>query len=262
MKRKRANQDGVALMLALFALLLILGAVAVIVHRVHSSKRFTDSAVLQAELDEACKAGIDYAVEQVWHQYVENRGNTTGNLASYRVHIDDYALTNEDVNRNGEEDGSEYDANGNGTFDTNPVAYLVNPDEDPLVLPSGSRVTELTLDRFDDLTGTNLTVRSTAEKGGVSRTLVQTVRIAGELFQGFEFGILANNINCILCHAEFQSLDVHQAVQQGDTDAYGSFDRIKVAALESLLIRTSEADSRVAGTTYTGVACTTKTATN
>ena len=75
------------------------------------------------------------------------------------------------------------------------------------------------------------------------------MRISGAPFAGFAFAVLANNINCILCHAEFQSLDVYR---NADTELYGSFDRIKVASLESLMIRTSEdIDSHTAGTVYT-----------
>ncbi|MCP4642519.1 MAG: hypothetical protein GY851_18890 [bacterium] len=250
MRRNRSHQEGVALMIALFALMLILGAVAVVVHRAHVTKRHTDSAILQTELDEACKAGIDVAIERVWNQYVTGNGNTTGNLASYRVFIDDLVDTNEDTNGSGGQDGGEWDADGSGAFDMSDPAYLVNPtDNSPIILPSGSRISTLSVERFDDLTGTTMTIQATGEKGGVTRTLTQTVRVAGELFQGFEFGIMANNINCILCHAEFMSLDLER--DKTNPDGYNTFDRIKVAALESLLIRTGEAESNVAGTVYT-----------
>ncbi len=60
--------------------------------------------------------------------------------------------------------------------------------------------------------------------------------------------MLANNISCILCHAEFQSLNLYR---NNDPANYNTFDRIKVASLESMLVRPDEADSRVAGTLYT-----------
>jgi hypothetical protein len=251
MRQRRQGQEGIALLLVTFALIVILGAVMIVVQRVHSTKRSSDMAVLNAELEEACKAGIDVAIEQVWNQYITGQGNTTGNLASYRVFIDDIADTNEDINHNGVEDESEWDANGNGTFDMADPAFIVSPEGTPMVLASGGQITSLSLDRFDDVTGTSVTIRITAEKGGVKQGAEQTVRIAGELFQGFEFGVLANNINCILCHAEFRSLDATRAVENSQTDDYGTFDRIKVASLESLLVRKNEAASHVAGTIYT-----------
>ncbi|MBN2307379.1 MAG: hypothetical protein JXR94_00310 [Candidatus Hydrogenedentes bacterium] len=246
------KEAGLALLFALLAILLILAGVAFVVYRAQSAKRFTDVAVYMADAEEACRAGIDYAIEQVWHTYVVGQGNTTGNLASYRQFLDAFVLPNEDVNGNGERDGDEDDTNGNGTFDVNPAWYLVSSDDDPMGLPSGSRITEIVVERLDDLTGADLTIRVTAEKGGVSRSAVQTLRVAGELFSGFEYGILANNINCILCHAQILPLDM---VRNEDSDLYGTFDRIKVAALESLMVRSGSdhfgAHSTVAGTVYT-----------
>jgi hypothetical protein len=248
MKHVRKSEEGMALVLAIFAIIVILGAVTVVVQRVHSEKRMADFAVNRAVLDEACKAGIDVAIERIWNQYLETNGNTTGNLASYRVFINDLTPTNEDLNFNGVQDDNEWDFNGNGTWDqADPFAFAT--EDDPLVLSGGARLTNLTISRSDDLTGSNLTINVTARYGGEERSAVQTVRVSGELFEGFEYGIMANNINCILCHAQFHSLDL---ARNTDPNMYGEFDRIKVATLESLMIRTNEnINSHIAGTVYT-----------
>lgn len=247
MTLKGANERGMALLLVLLTAIVIVGAVALVVGRVHVAKQRADAAVISAELDEACKGAVDFAVERIWHRYLIGNGNTTGNLASYRVFINGVVDNNEDINRNGTRDDNEGDANGNGDFETADALTLASAEE-PLTLGSGCRITNLTIDRFDDVTGTNMTIRATASKGGQSRTALQTIRVAGQLFQGFEYGILANNINCVLCHADFLNLDLRRNTDPGK---FNTFDRIKIAALESLLIRESEADSRVAGTVYT-----------
>lgn len=248
MKTKRNNEQGMAMVLATLATIVILGALAVVVQRVQSEKRAADFAVGRAVLDEACKAGIDVAIERVWNQYLETNGNTTGNLASYRVFINALLPTNEDLNHNGIKDGEEWDFNGDGDFDVNdPLAY-VSPG-DPLRLAGGAEITQLNIERSDDLTGSTMIIEATARYNGESRSARQTIRISGELFEGFEYGIMANNINCILCHAQFHNLDM---ALNTDPTNYGDFDRIKVAALESLMIRTNEnINSGIAGTVYT-----------
>jgi len=236
-----------AILWALLAVLVILAAVTAVVLRVEAAKRFADDAVQQVALDEACKAGVDFAIEQVWHQYVVGNGNTTGNTASYRLFIDDLVSNNEDLNGNGFRDAEEADLDGNGHFDIDGPAVFIGP-ENPLQLANGATVTGVTVSRTDDLTGSALTIRATGQAGHRTQTVTQTIRISGQLFEGFEFAVLANNVNCILCHAEFHALDLSR---NADETRYGTFDRIKIAALESLLYRTTEACSNVAGTVYT-----------
>ena len=152
MKPRRTSQDGMAILWALLAVLVILAAVTAVVLRVEAAKRFADDAVQQVALDEACKAGVDFAIEQVWHQYVVGNGNTTGNTASYRLFIDDLVSNNEDLNGNGFRDAEEADLDGNGHFDIDGPAVFIGP-ENPLQLANGATVTGVTVSRTDDLTG-------------------------------------------------------------------------------------------------------------
>ena len=110
-----------ALIAVVLAVIVILGAVTVVFNRVNTAKMRTDSAVDATRLDEALKAGVDIAVERIWHQYLIGNGNTTGNLASYRVFVDGLVANNEDLNGNGSQDTGETGTNGNGVFDMNPA---------------------------------------------------------------------------------------------------------------------------------------------
>ncbi len=101
MGRSRKNQQGIALLLALLATVVILGAVTAVVMRVHTAKRMTDNAEVEMRLDEVCKAGVEMGLEQIWHQYVIGNGNTTGNLASYKVFIEGIVANGDDVDENG-----------------------------------------------------------------------------------------------------------------------------------------------------------------
>ncbi len=243
----KTSQNGFALLWALLAIILVLGSVALAAMRVQASGRVTDDAVQKVLLDEACKAGVDIGIARIWNDYVVGNGNTTGNMASYRQYLNDIVDNNEDLNGNGVRDEGESDLNGNGIFEVGAPAILIEPDT-ARRLRNGAIVREVTVSRTDDLTGSSLTIRATAERGEASQTCQQTIRISGKLFEGFEFAILANNINCILCHAEIHALDLSRNT---DPSRYGTFDRVKVASLESLLYRRTEACSNVAGTVYT-----------
>ncbi|MDZ4860882.1 MAG: hypothetical protein SGI88_18055 [Candidatus Hydrogenedentes bacterium] len=249
MSYKRKDDDGIALILVVLAILVILAALTTVFNRVQTAKLRTDEAVATARLDEAIKAGVDLAIENVWNEYLEGNGNTTGNLASYLVFADALVDTNEDTNGDGTMDGTEYDANGDGTFASNPGGVDIVTEADALRLSSGEQILGVNVERMDDVTGTVFTLTATARSGNRMKSGVQTVRVSGQPFRGFEFGILANNINCIMCHAEINSLDLFRNT---DPDMYGEFDRVKMAALESLMIRTNEnISTEIAGTTYT-----------
>jgi len=77
-------------------------------------------------------------------------------------------------------------------------------------------------------------------------------------FDGFEFAILANNVNCIFCHSR---VDDAERYYNEDPGLYGTFDRVKVGTLESLMLRKDmdgnslhindfDTDSVIAGTLY------------
>lgn len=252
----RNKQEGMALLLALMAVIMIAGAVVVVMISTRNSSQFTERANNDAALDEACKAAVDIGIERVWHQYVVGNGNTTGNLASYKLFINNIVPNNEVLN------GVQRDYNGDGTITLNSPVDLYTA-TNARALASGATITGLQLARCDDTASVMLTLTATVQiTSGTSpqtKTATQTVKISGTPFAGFQFAVLANNINCILCHADFKNMDMYKLnsstgaiVMKSNAEcAYGTTDRIKVASLESVLIRTDEADSRTAGSWYT-----------
>ena len=241
-----------ALLLALMSVIMIAGAVVVIMISIQNSSKFTDRANNDVALDEACKAAIDIGVERVWHQYVVGNGNTTGNLASYKVFINNVVANNEILN------GVQRDYNGDGTITLNSPANLYSS-SNTRALANGTTITALQLSRCDDTQSVMMTLTATAKIGtgteAQTKTTKQTIKVMGTPFAGFQFAVLANNINCLMCHADFRNMDMYQLAANGalamKTTGYGATDRIKVASLESLMIRTDEADSRTAGSLYT-----------
>ncbi len=117
------------------------------------------------------------------------------------------------------------------------------------------RVDSVVVKRHDQPGAVVLTVASSGSfSDGSHQTIRSIYRVEGELFKGFDFAILAKNVNCIMCHAMIDNVD---RVYNTDGSKNGTFDRIKVASLESMLLRTQSvngwppAASNIAGTMYT-----------
>ncbi|HIB53287.1 MAG TPA: hypothetical protein EYO39_00435 [Nitrospirales bacterium] len=232
------ESEGVALILVIILMLAIGAALTIVALQGQRVTQTTNFTVNQLGAEEAAKGGIDIAVEQFWGNFWETIGNTTGNLASYRDYLDDLIAPPPE----GDESAPVSLSNGPSA-----ISY-----DNPIILAGVSRVTGLSVTRRDDATGSDLTFRAVGSSQQRSRTLVQTVRIGGAPFSGFDFAILANNITCILCHTEIDSVE---RFNNTDSDNYNTYDRVKIAALESLMVRTGSgswgAETNVAGTTYT-----------
>jgi hypothetical protein len=258
MSKQLQKQQGVALIFAMIAIIVILGALGIIMTQVHAARTQTSHAVDAIAAEEAAQAGIDMAVKMLWEDYIQSSGNTTRNWASFRFYLDNELdiPINEDLNFNGQQDADET-GNGNGEFETYPTDYdprgwplpgvpfaLEDPEREKTI----ATIDSVHVARYDDLSRANLTVTATATVNGKSKTAVQVLNIGGRTLPHTKFAVLANNISCILCHAEILSLGLERNT---DPALYGTFDRIKVASLESMLVRHNEAASNVAGTVYT-----------
>lgn len=143
------------------------------------------------------------------------------------------------------------------------------------MLPTGSagvpkfdnvNVDQVRLVRRDegDTTELYVTVAASTTRGvGHSNPILErgiqvVYTIAPEDFAGFDFALLGNNVNCILCHTQ---IDLVERYYNQDGNLAGSFDRIKVGTLETLAIRhdmdgltqyitDQDADSSIAGSLY------------
>lgn len=262
MAHSKRGREGMAMIFAMLAMLVILGAVGVVAMSVTSSRIETQFAYDDTLLEETAKAGVDLIVQQLWNEYRTGLGNTTNNVANYQFYLSNTLgiPINEDLNGNGIMDPGE-DLNGNGVFDVPPAGSDprgVNLLDEPRVFTdhTGTR-TLATLEavhvaRYDTPWESMLTVRATASMDGREKTAVQVIRIGGEPLDHPKFAVLANNINCILCHAQIRSLNLEM---NADPSKFNTFNRVKVAALESLMVRTasqaSEPNSYIAGTLYT-----------
>ncbi|MFQ6009106.1 MAG: hypothetical protein ACE5K8_09175, partial [Candidatus Zixiibacteriota bacterium] len=176
----------------------------------------------------AAEAGLAIARSKLWADYVNwasvdpyKEAGKVGNRGTYIAFLDHLGLS-----------------------DSSQVNLAEN-----VLLGEGHMIDSVVASRIDQMGVTELTVTSTGQSLNYgSHTITSVLQVEGEIFKGFEFAILANTVNCIMCHA---TIDNAERVYNADPVKTGTFDRVKIASLESLLLRTNSADSKIAGTVYT-----------
>lgn len=192
------------------------------------------------------------AAQDVWSGYVRAQGGAAGTIGSLQIYLDSIGLA--------DSPGATAPAAGEGQD------WLPR-----IALPSGGHGNELdhvTIDgvrvvRRDESSSTRLyvTVQATTQRGqglaspALSRAVQLVYTIEPRPFEGFDYGILANNVNCVFCHTVVDSAERYWNT---DPTQYDSFHKVKVGTLESLMLRNDgrpaigdwDADTRIAGTLY------------
>ncbi len=226
MKRsdKTLREQGIALITVLILVAGVATIAMLMSQTLLSESRSTDRFVYMTRATAAAEAGLEIAARELWFNYydaLESEDGSGGDMMEYL----------EAMEQSIPADGARHE--------------LL---EVPIELANGAIIESVQVERFSDLEGVLFTLRSTGMFGDVRRVAVQSVRIAGSLFEGFGFALLARNVNCILCHADFDNVD---RIRNEDAGEYGNFDRVRVASLDSLLVRVGSADTTLAGTFYT-----------
>ncbi|MEW6071923.1 MAG: polymer-forming cytoskeletal protein [Planctomycetota bacterium] len=257
MSIRAAARRGIALVpamllvsgLAIFAMALLT--------TVLTGKRTTTHQSDDFKLSSAVESVAILAVDEIWSGYLASQGGAADSIDTFRF----YLL-------------------GMGIPDSGPGGPPKKDEGTDLLpllgLPAGGaaparfndvNVDSLRMVRRDAGESTQLfvTVSASTSRGQgilnpvLNRAVQQVYTVEPEDFAGFDYAILANNVNCIFCHTSVDSVDRQFNL---DPDEYGSFPRVKVGTLESLVLRKDlegctwdvtdgDADSFVAGTVYT-----------
>ncbi len=195
------------------------------------------------------------ATDGIWSQYLANQGGAAGSIASFRAYLDAAGI--EDSGPGGPPTAQE----GVDFLEIAgvPGAGMGNPEFDDV------NIDALRVLRRDVGESTQLfvTVSASTNRGQgiinpvLNRAIQLVYTIEPEQFGGFDYGVLTNNVNCIFCHSV---VDTTERFYNTDPELWGSFDRIKVGTLESLMIRDNwdgrpaigdwDVDSYIAGTLY------------
>ena len=193
------------------------------------------------------------AAEDLWSGYLRQQGGAAGTVATFRAYLAGLGIADAGP---GGPPSAEQGLDLIGTLGLPGVAAGV-PEFDDVTLDA------LRVLRRDEEDSTRLyvTVAATTKRGaGATSTplqraiqLVYTVEPAP--FEGFDYGILTKNVNCVFCHTV---VDSAERVYNNDPSLHGTFAKVKVGTLESLMLRCdirasigdADADSMIAGSLY------------
>ena len=206
-------------------------------------------------LSSAVESIGNLAVQEIWSDYLAGTGGIPGTITSFQTFLDGLGV---------EDSGTTEAPKAGEGFDLLPLlAFEV--DEEGITHFNGSQLESVNLVRQDedDFTRLWVTIQTRSERGTALKTrpsqraaqLAWTVQ--PDDYAGFNFALLANNVNCIFCHTSVDSVD---RWFNSDVNNYSSYDRVRVGTLENLHIRNRngtgsltdfDADSTIAGTLYT-----------
>ncbi len=220
-------------------------------------------------LSSAVESVAVLGAEDLWSDYLrflQDQGGLPQTITNFRLFLSTENILDQ---------SDEFDQDGNGILETIPgptagtslLARVALPTKTTQSQFNQVNIDALQLVRIDvnpDTTQLFLTVSATSTRGSgfvnpvLNRAVQQVYTVEPAAFDGFEYAMLANNVNCIFCHASIDSAD---RFYNPDPARYGSFDRIRVGTLQSLLLRHDmdgntakvndfDADSFVAGTLY------------
>lgn len=218
-ERRRAEK-GVALLLVVLFTMALSSLALLIMLGVTRESRATDNYMGIQEASDAADGGLEYGVAMIWGRYQNSLRERAASLPEYRKFLDRIV-----VNRK-------------------KVELLPKPRE----LKSGASVNGIVISRQDSGDRVELTLRATASARGRERVAVQILDISAAEFEGLDYALLGNNLDCVVCHLEVDNVN---RVYNTDPERYNSYERVKMGSLENLKVRLNEARSNIAGALFT-----------
>ncbi len=238
-----SRRRGMAVVSALLILMLMTGMVLAFLATVMDSGRATHHRTEELEVEKAAESSIRMAIHEIWGSFEFAQEDQRTTPADFMAYLDSIGIPASPVGVD------------------NPTDVL-----DEIALPAlagrstfGSVVLEsLEVVRHDSLDGTLLTFTASAREGdaqvassvqrdGLSRSISEVWVVERTKFEGLEYAMLSNNLNCAFCHLD---VDTAARVYNDDAAMYGSFERVRVGSLDTFQLRHGTEDSRIAGTLY------------
>ncbi len=209
------------------------------------SSRWTSREEDRISVESSAESAMSLAIESLWSDFQRQMSGSKVTIWDFQAYLDGRQIT----------DQSEAAA----PQPTNLIPQLGLPvDEKGNVILGDQAIEALTVNRIDDINTTRLEIvarirsRRRANTGKDNHVTTDTVRATWKVeaadWDGLEYAMLANNVNCILCHTE---IDNAQRVYNDNPDLYGSFSRVKLGSIESFVLRENP-HTNVAGSIYLG----------
>jgi len=250
----RAGRRGIALVPAI----LIVAGLAVFTMLLMTAVISGKKTVVQQSEDYQVASSVEsvavLTAEGLWSSYVAAQGGAAGDIESFRAFLDAAHLPNDA--------GSGMPAADQGV-EVSSLLELPLDGEQQIFNDANIDTVRLVRRDVGDATRLYLTVSASTKRGEglvnpvLNRAVQQVYTVEPAEFPGFEYALLANNVNCVFCHTR---VDSAERWWNADSSLLGSFERVKVGTLESLMLRHDldgraefndyDADSFIAGSLY------------
>ncbi len=238
------TRRGIALLAFVPALVVLLVLMMAFVGVTVDASRWTERRIDLMSVRTGADTATRLAVESTWTDFEQSTGGGASDLNDVRAFLDGLGVPNQ----------------GNvavpGDIELRNRLGLTTNIDCELEL-DGTVIESVRARRIDELRATRLEFSTTAvaQEGTAAfaaantRHTVQDVFvIEAPPFEGLDFVLLANNINCIMCHT---TIDNVERVYNQDASRRGTFPRVKTASIEAFHFR-SNPESTIAGTLYLG----------
>lgn len=224
------NQRGVALVLAFFLLIMVAAGVAIMATGAWQDVQLTEREDAVAKSLYAAEAGIAFAENRVWNDYLQATAGSPGQIDQYQLWL-----------------------TASGVPVGNSALAVPVPQ-----LDGRTRIANVRLTRRDAATSTFVDIQATGmDRFNNLRTVTSHVLIQGDFDSDINFATMAQSMACLFCHSRF---DNALRVYNTNPARYGSFERVRIAALGDIYARQPitppadafiDFDTIVAGTLYT-----------
>ncbi|MEM9801198.1 MAG: hypothetical protein AAGA20_12805 [Planctomycetota bacterium] len=242
--RVRTSRSGNALAVGLLLLILVTAGVGALLTVSVSASDGVSARVDRFEVKRAATSSNRLAAQEIWSGYMRTLGGAPTTLIDVRNHLNGIGLLAQDP------------AAPTRTEYVDTLGFT--PDGPSRFLLGDTEIESVLVHRVDDPRRTRLEVTTVAvarrgaddEDTDVVVTATDVFALEPPRWEGLDYTLLANNINCIMCHT---TVDDTRRIYPGSPGFRGApdFDRARVGSIESFQFR-HDPDSFIAGTLYLG----------
>lgn len=236
--RPRVHLRGTALFAVVPIAILVMSLMVAFVGTSIETSRATVAHQATFRARAAAQNAASMAIAALWGDFEQATAGTQAQMWSFRTHMDSLGVTDQ--------------SGASKPYRTAFAGKLGLPAmENGKHEVDGIEIERLEVYRTDQWDATEIVIEVDAvARRGVDgstterRSSVQEVfTIAPPEWEGLDFALLANNVNCLLCHT---TIDNAERYYNNAPALAGSYDPVKVGSIDSIHFR-SDPDSRVAG---------------
>jgi hypothetical protein len=218
-------------------------------------------------LESAVESVASLTTQALWGAYIREQGGAPGDIDSFRLYLEAQGIY--EAVSEGEDPATAWPP-PLGDSDWTDLQDLIDLPSDGAggALYDNVRVDAVDVARHDVGEGTSLHIvvsASTTRGEGIANPVIdRAIQVVYTIepapFEGFDYGVLANNVNCIFCHTVVDTTERFYDLGTGEEEGY---ERVRLGTLESLMVRDNffnqppwagisdgYADSWIGGTLY------------